>query len=154
MQEILSGWVSDIVLAWARLTQNIDPQSLPSYAYAGFSLLALLLWGLVARVLPRPIGGVSWLLAVAVLFTPTSALGESGVFAPASIAALHAILMGEQAAALKYASYIVAVFTLLLMLGTIWQIIRAKAEPALLAKHRAEIARVTATLDKVGYPVE
>ena len=120
----ISDFLSDLTIWWSHLVADVPPEQLPLYAYVGFSVLVLLLWLLVVRVLPRPFGGMSWLALCAVLLTPSMALGDSGEIAPASIGVVYGVLMKDSAAALAHLLPILVVFSVGLILGFIWNMIR------------------------------
>ena len=58
----ISDILGEIVIWWSQLVKDVPPADLPMYAYLGGSILVLLLWILVARMLPRPLGGMSWMV--------------------------------------------------------------------------------------------
>lgn len=122
--ETISNYLSDLTIWWSHLVADVPPEQLPLYAYVGFSILVLLLWLFVVRILPRPFGGMSWLALFAVLLTPSMALGDSGEIAPASIGVVYGILMKDSAAALAHLLPILVVFSVGLVLGFIWSMIR------------------------------
>lgn len=85
--------IGEIVVWWAQLVKGVPPESLPMTAYVGFSIIVLLLWILVVRVLPKTLAGLSWIILFAVLLTPTTSLGTTPDIAPASIAVVYGILL-------------------------------------------------------------
>ena len=123
--DTISDYLSDLVIWWSHMVAGVPPELLPLYAYIGFSIAVLLLWLLVARVLPRPLGGMSWMAIAAVLLTPGLALGSSGHIAPASIGVVYGFLMQDTGAALSNLLPILVVFLVGLILGFIWNVIRA-----------------------------
>ncbi|WP_230656797.1 hypothetical protein [Psychrobacter sp. I-STPA10] len=122
--ETISEYLSDLIIWWSHFVADVPPEQLPLYAYVGFSVVVLLLWLLVARMLPRPLGGMSWLALCAVLLTPSMALGDAGEIAPASIGVVYGVLMKDTAAALAHLLPILVVFSVGLFLGFIWSLIR------------------------------
>mgnify|MGYP001465759075 FL=1 len=76
--EKLSDILGEIVIWWSQMVKNVPPADLPMYAYLGGTVIVLLLWILVARVLPKPLGGMIWMVIFAVLLAPGTALGEQG----------------------------------------------------------------------------
>lgn len=120
----ISDSVSQLTIWWSHLVADVPPDMLPIYAYIGFSSIVLLLWLLVVRILPSPIGGMSWLALFSILLAPGSAAGNTGEVAPASIGVIYGILMKEPGLALRSLLPILVVFAVGLVLGFIWQLIR------------------------------
>ncbi len=56
------------------------------------SILALWLWHKVVRPLPRPLGGMSWMMVFAILMSPTVTDGPNGQIAPAVIGLLFGVI--------------------------------------------------------------
>lgn len=121
--DLISEIVTKLTILWSKLVADISDEDLPLVAYVGSSILVLLLLLFVVRVLPRPIGGVLWMLAVAVLLTPGDTLTGSDV-APAIAHVAHRILMNDIAGATVAVLPILAVFTVLLFVGGIWHLLR------------------------------
>ncbi|AWT49455.1 hypothetical protein DLE54_08000 [Psychrobacter sp. YP14] len=138
----ISDAASRLTIWWSHFVANVPPDMLPMYAYVGFSVMVLLLWLLVVRVLPSPFGGMSWLAVFAILLAPGSAAGETGDIAPASIGVIYGILMKEPGAAMRSLLPILVVFAVGLVLGFIWQMIKNAVESS------AEQARQQAIADE------
>jgi len=126
--DTISDMLGNIVVWWSHLVADVPPADLPMYAYVGGSVIVLLLWLLVARMLPKPLGGISWVILFAVLFAPGSALNEPGVIAPASISVVYAVMMKDIAGAITNALPILVVMAAGLFLGFIWQLLRGAIE--------------------------
>ena len=86
--EAISDILGEIAIWWGQLVKDVPAADLPMYAYLGGVIIVLILWLLVARVLPRPLGGMSWMMLFAVLLAPGTALGDPSVIAPASISVI------------------------------------------------------------------
>ncbi len=129
--EKLSDILGEIVIWWSQLVKNVPPADLPMYAYLGGSILVLLLWILVARMLPRPLGGMSWMMLFAVLLAPGTALSDPSVIAPASISVVYAIMMKDTTAAITNALPILVVLVVGLFIGFVWQLIRGAFDSSL-----------------------
>ncbi|WP_201543866.1 hypothetical protein [Psychrobacter sp. H7-1] len=138
----ISDAASRLTIWWSHFVANVPPDMLPMYAYVGFSVMVLLLWLLVVRVMPSPFGGMSWLAVFAILLAPGSAAGETGDIAPASIGVIYGILMKEPGAAMRSLLPILVVFAVGLVLGFIWQMIKNAVESS------AEQARQQAIADE------
>lgn len=133
--DLISDIITKLTLIWSKLVQNISDEDLPLVAYTGSSVLVLLLLLLVMRVLPRPIGGVMWMLAASVLLTPSDTLTNSESLAPAIAGVAHRILMKDLSGAMVASLPILAVFTVLLIVGGIWHLLRGVLE----SKAKAQI---------------
>lgn len=129
--EQISDAVSSIIIWWSQLVEGVPPDMLPLYAYVGFSVVVLLLWLFVVKVLPAPFGGMSWLAIFAVLLTPSTAVGGSSEIAPASIGVIYGILMKEPGLAMQNLLPILVVFAFGLVLGFIWQVIKGIVEKSI-----------------------
>ncbi|MDO4699141.1 MAG: hypothetical protein Q4A69_00435 [Moraxella sp.] len=124
----ISEWLASVVFWWSQLVADIPADDLPFFAYIGAATLALLLFILVVRVLPRPFGSMLWVFAVAVLLTPGDVLTGTGQIAPAIAGVAHGVLMGDYATALSAFLPILMVFVVLLFVGAIWQVLRGVIE--------------------------
>lgn len=130
--DIFSEIIAKLVIWWSGLTSDISADDLPFVAYVGASVVVLALLIFVVRVLPRPIGGIMWVFAVAVLLTPGDTLTGSGQIAPAIAGVAHSVLMGRFSEALVGLMPILAVLTVLLLVGAIWQVLCGMLEAVML----------------------
>ncbi|WP_350559091.1 hypothetical protein [Psychrobacter sp. CAL346-MNA-CIBAN-0220] len=129
--EKISDILGEIVIWWSQLVRGVPPADLPMYAYLGGAIVVLVLWILVARMLPRPLGGMSWMILFAVLLAPGTALSDPGQIAPASISVVYAVMMKDTAAAVTNALPVLVVLVVGLFIGFIWQLIRGAFESSL-----------------------
>ncbi|MFW2176330.1 MULTISPECIES: resolvase [unclassified Moraxella] len=120
----IGGVIGEIVVWWTQLVKGIPPENLPLYAYVGFSIVVLLLWILVVRVLPKTLAGLSWIILCAILLTPTTSLGTPPDIAPASISVVYGILLKDPAIIFNGLLPIMIVITVGCILGFLWQIVR------------------------------
>ena len=120
--------IGEIVVWWAQLVKGVPPESLPMTAYVGFSIIVLLLWILVVRVLPKTLAGLSWIILFAVLLTPTTSLGTTPDIAPASIAVVYGILLKDPGIIFNGLLPIMVVITVGCILGFLWQLLRMGIE--------------------------
>ena len=148
--EQLSEILGEIVIWWSQMVKNVPPADLPMYAYLGGTLIVLVLWILVARILPKPIGGMSWMVLFAVLLAPGSALGEQGEIAPASIGVVYAIMMKDTASAISNALPILIVLVVGLFIGFVWQLIRGAFESSLDKARRNSAEDTEANMQLAG----
>ncbi len=149
----ISDILGEITIWWGQLVKDVPPADLPMYAYLGGVIIVLILWLLVARILPRPLGGMSWMILFAVLLAPGTALGDPSVIAPASISVVYAIMMKDTAGAIANMLPILVVLVVGLFVGFVWQLIRGAFESSLdKARSRtAEDAQATAQLTTGNY---
>ena len=154
--EAISDILGEIAIWWGQLVKDVPPADLPMYAYLGGVVIVLVLWVLVARMLPRPLGGMSWMILFAVLLAPGTALGDPSVIAPASIAVVYAIMMKDTAGAITNMLPILVVLVVGLFVGFVWQLIRGAFESSLdKARSRtAEDTQATMQLTTGNYLTE
>lgn len=154
--ETISDILGEISIWWGQLVKDVPPADLPMYAYLGGVIIVLILWLLVARMLPRPLGGMSWMMLFAVLLAPGTAIGDPSVIAPASIGVVYAIMMKDTAGAITSMLPILVVLVVGLFVGFIWQLIRGAFESSLdKARSRtAEDTQATMQLTTGNYLTE
>ena len=154
--EAISDILGEIAIWWGQMVKDVPPADLPMYAYLGGVVIVLVLWLLVARMLPRPLGGISWMMLFAVLLAPGTALGDPSVIAPASIAVVYAIMMKDTAGAITNMLPILVVLMVGLFVGFVWQLIRGAFESSLdKARSRtAEDTQATMQLTTGSYLTE
>lgn len=140
--ESISDILGEIAIWWGQMVKDVPPADLPMYAYLGGAILVLVLWLLVARVLPKPLGGMSWMILFAVLLAPGTALGDSSELAPASISVVYAVMMKDYAGAITNMLPILVVLVVGLFIGFMWQLIRS-AFASSLDKARSRTAEDT-----------
>lgn len=132
------------------MVKGVPPADLPAYAYIGGGIVVLALWVLVARILPRPLGGISWVMLFAVLFAPGTALSDPSTIAPASISVIYAVMMKDMAAAASNTLPILVVLVVGLFIGFIWQLIRGAFETSLEEARRRMAIDTEANLQLAG----
>lgn len=123
--DYISEWLSDLIVWWSYTVKDVPPDELPQYAYVGGSIVVLVLWLFVVRVLPKPLGGISWIGLFAILLTPATALSDSGEIAPASIAVVYSIMLKDYTTAVQSLLPIVMVIIAGLFAGVMYQLICA-----------------------------
>lgn len=116
--------LGEIIVWWTQLVKGIPAEQLPTIAYLSFSAIVLLLWILVARIFPRTLGGLSWIILCAILLTPTTSLGPVPEIAPASISVAYGILLKDTAIIFNGLLPIMVVITVGCILGFFWQIVK------------------------------
>lgn len=123
--EQFSEILAKIVLVWIRLVDGVPEEQLAFYTYVGGCFLVLFLFYFALRLIPKMFRGIIWVMSVAILLTPGATINDTGGTAPAIIEVLHAFIMGEPALAIAAFLPILAVIIVGLILGGIWQLLRA-----------------------------
>lgn len=116
--------IGSIVLIWNKLVSGVPAEQLPILAYVGFSIVALLLWTFVARIFPKTLAGLSWIILFAILFTPTTSIGVHPQIAPATVGIVYGILMQDNSIIFNSLLPILVVITVGCILGFLWQFIK------------------------------
>lgn len=135
--DLISEIVTKLTIIWSKFVQDVPDEELPFTAYVGSSALVLVLLLFVVRVLPRPFGGIMWMLAASVLLTPSNTLANSDQLAPAIASVAHRILMKDPSGAVVAFLPILAAFIVLLFIGGIWHLLRGVLQNA--EKQKANI---------------
>ena len=78
------------------LFDTIPEGVIATTVYVGGTLIALMCWYSIARRLPSPLGGITWIILFACLATPTVSEGSNAELAPALIGLIFGILTKEQ----------------------------------------------------------
>lgn len=146
----ISDILGEIVIWWSQMVKNVAPADLPMYAYLGGAAVVLALWVLVARMMPRPLGGMSWMVLFAVLLAPGTALSDPSTLAPASISVVYAIMMKDMAGAVSNSLPVLVVLVLGLFIGFIWQLIRGAFESSLDQARRRSAEDTAANMQLAG----
>lgn len=148
--EAISDILGELAIWWGQLVKDVPPADLPMYAYLGGVVLVLVLWLLVARVLPRPLGGMSWMILFAVLLAPGTALGDPSVIAPASIGVVYAFMMKDTTGVIANMLPILVVLVVGLFVGFVWQLIRGAFESSLVKARKRTTQDVQANMQLAG----
>ena len=77
-------------------------------------------WYAIAKRLPQPLGGITWIVGFAILLTPTVSEGNNASIAPAIFGLLFGVLTKETALVWSNASLILFVVGLGLVVGYLW----------------------------------
>jgi len=99
---------------------SIPDQSIAFAVYLLGSLIALACWYGVTKRMPKAMGGFLWLLAFAVLLTPTVSEGSNASVAPAIFGLLFGILTKEYELVWINASLILFVIGIGSVIGYCW----------------------------------
>lgn len=99
---------------------NIPEYNLAITIYLGGSVLALWLWYLIAKSLPRTLGGMTWIILFACLLSPTLTEGANAKIAPAIVGLMFGILTDEKNLIWANLIPILCVAALGFFLGYLW----------------------------------
>ena len=108
------------------LLDSIPEDSIAITVYLLGSVIMLWSWYAIAKRLPKPFGGITWMIGFAILLTPTVSAGNNASIAPAFFGLLFGILTKENALVWSNASLILFVVGLGLVVGYLWSQYTAK----------------------------
>ena len=108
------------------LLDSIPEDSIAITVYLLGSVIMLWSWYSIAKRLPKPFGGITWMIGFAILLTPTVSEGNNASIAPAFFGLLFGILTKENALVWSNASLILFVVGLGLVVGYLWSQYTAK----------------------------
>jgi hypothetical protein len=102
------------------LLDSIPEDSIAVTVYVLGSIIILWAWYAIAKRLPKPLGGITWIIGFAILLTPTVSEGNNASIAPAIFGLLFGVLTKETALVWSNASLILFVVGLGLVVGYLW----------------------------------
>ena len=108
---------------WSSLQEGLDiipEESVAILVYVIGTIIALWCWYEIAKRLPSPIGGMTWIILFAVLATPTVSEGVNAKLAPAIFGLLFGILTKEVALVRFNAALILLVIAVGMLIGFLW----------------------------------
>ncbi len=108
------------------LLDSIPEDSIAITVYLLGSVIMLWSWYAIAKRLPKPFGGITWMIGFAILLTPTVSEGNNASIAPAFFGLLFGVLTKENALVWSNASLILFVVGLGLVVGYLWSQYTAK----------------------------
>ncbi len=108
------------------LLDSIPEDSIAVTVYLLGSVIMLWSWYAIAKRLPKPFGGITWIIGFAILLTPTVSEGNNASIAPAIFGLLFGILTKENTLVWSNASLILFVVGLGLLVGYLWSQYMAK----------------------------
>ncbi|MDM1311966.1 hypothetical protein HXZ79_12020 [Acinetobacter indicus] len=100
--------------------ESIPENTIAVTVYLLGSLIILWCWYEIAKRLPHPLGGVSWIVVFAILLTPTISEGHNAGIAPATFGLLFGVLTKEMPLVWSNLSAILMVIGLGLVVGYFW----------------------------------
>ncbi|MFD1439241.1 hypothetical protein [Acinetobacter terrae] len=102
------------------LLDSIPEDSIAVTVYVLGSIIILWAWYAIAKRLPKPLGGITWIIGFAILLTPTVSEGNNASIAPAIFGLLFGVLTKETVLVWSNASLILFVIGLGLVVGYLW----------------------------------
>ncbi len=133
----MTGLMSELMTGWMNWWEGVSPYWFAVTVYLTGSVIVLWLWLSIVRVLPRPLGGLSWLLVLTLLMTPTVTEGVNASLAPAVVGLLIGVFTKNPVLALYSLLPMLLVFGVGCLAGFIWQRVQMAHAAAL-----AESARI------------
>lgn len=114
------------------LFDTIPEDTIAITVYIGGTIVALLCWYSIARRLPSPLGGITWIILFACLATPTVSEGDNAGLAPAFIGLIFGILTKEQPLIWSNLASILFVAGLGFFVGFCWSKYKSNQNQAML----------------------
>lgn len=114
--DVLSQWWDGFL----DLFDGIPENTIAITVYVGGTIIALLCWYSIAKRLPSPLGGITWIILFACLATPTISEGENAELAPAIIGVIFGILTKEQTLIWSNLTSILLVASIGFLVGFCW----------------------------------
>ena len=108
---------------WAHFLSMLDSIPEDSIAIAVYvlgTLIILWCWYSIAKRLPSPLGGISWVLVFAILATPTVSEGPNSAIAPAIFGLIFGVLTKDSPLIWSNFSLIAFVVGIGLVAGFFW----------------------------------
>lgn len=127
----MNGYVS--------VLDSIPEDSIAIAVYLIGSLIALLCWFGITKLIPKPIGGLLWIILFAVLLTPTVSEGPNSSIAPAIFGLLFGVLTKDQTLIWINASLILFVIGIGALLGYCWSNYRANKSESVSHQNRSPL---------------
>ncbi len=105
---------------YVAVMDSIPEDLIAILVYVVGSIIALLCWYGVTKRIPKPVGGLLWIIMFAILLTPTVSEGPNSSVAPAIFGLLFGILTKDQPLIWINASLILFVIGVGALLGYCW----------------------------------
>lgn len=102
------------------LLDSIPEDSIAVTVYVLGTLIILWCWYAIAKRLPSPFGGITWIMIFAILATPTISEGPNSAIAPATFGLIFGVLTKDSPLIWSNLSLIVFVMGLGLIIGFFW----------------------------------
>ncbi|AWL28728.1 hypothetical protein DJ533_09190 [Acinetobacter defluvii] len=116
MLEQLSGiWAN-----FLNLFDSIPEDNIAITVYILGTLIILRCWYSIAKRLPSPVGGITWIIVFAIIATPTISEGPNSAIAPAFFGLLFGVLTKDSPLIWSNAALITFVIGIGLVVGFFW----------------------------------
>ncbi|APR70278.1 hypothetical protein AHTJS_07710 [Acinetobacter haemolyticus] len=112
-----------LTAVWANILSVLDQfpeENVAIIVYVTGTIIALWCWYRLMTRLPSPIGGILWIIAFAVLATPTISEGPNSGIAPAIFGLIFGVLTKEHVLVWANLSLILFVIGIGLSIGFCW----------------------------------
>lgn len=116
MREDQSGIWSNVL----SVLDSVPEDSIAISVYVLGTLIILWCWYSIAKRLPAPLGGITWIVVFAILATPTISEGPNSAIAPAIFGLLFGVLTKDSALIWSNFSLISFVIGVGLIVGFFW----------------------------------
>lgn len=116
------------------ILDTIPEDTIAVSVYLLGSIIILWCWYAIAKRLPKPFGGISWVFVFAVMLTPTVSEGTNASIAPAFFGLMFGILTKEHSLIWFNLSAILCVLGLGLIVGYCWSKYSDKREISVINK--------------------
>lgn len=120
MLEQFLEYLGDALQWMGQQLDGVPEDTLAISVYIIGTLLALWAWYGITSRLPRPIGGILWVIVFAALVTPSISEGDNAGLAPAIIAALFGLLTKDTTLILTNLSLMTFVAMIGFFMGFLW----------------------------------
>lgn len=124
---------------YVAVMDSIPEDLIAILVYVIGTIIALLCWYGVTKRIPKPIGGLLWIVMFAILVTPTVSEGPNSSVAPAIFGLLFGVLTKDQPLIWINASLILFVVGVGALLGYCWSNYRANKPEVVLSKKRSPL---------------
>ncbi|KAA8735678.1 hypothetical protein F4V57_02480 [Acinetobacter qingfengensis] len=116
MLDLIASWWNSFLSLFDAIPEN----AIAITVYVGGTIIALWAWYNIARRLPSPIGGITWIILFALLATPTVSEGSNAGLAPAFIGLIFGILTKENTLIIANLAAILFVAGIGFLIGFLW----------------------------------
>lgn len=116
------------------ILDTIPEDTIAVSVYLLGSIIILWCWYAIAKRLPKPLGGISWVIVFAVMLTPTVSEGANASIAPAFFGLMFGILTKENPLIWFNLAAILCVLGLGLIVGYCWSKYSDKREISVVNK--------------------
>lgn len=136
----IQQYIEMILAEWNLLVEDVPTEELPKRVYLTGTAIALGLWLLVTRILPSPLGRITWIALFAILCSPTvNNMGDVPQLVPASVAVVYGVLTKNTPVMLTNGTIILSVFAMGLFIAFLWERIKAVYIGMLIEKQKEQL---------------